>query len=67
MIEIKRCPSTLQEGFETYNPKALKTMFGGKRSVIYWTSILRSFAVEPLWRKLCIEFPCRVCRRNSLQ
>lgn len=31
MIEIKRCPSTLQEGFETYNPKALKTMFGGKK------------------------------------
>lgn len=31
MIEIKRCPSSLQEGYETYSPKALKVLFDGKK------------------------------------
>jgi len=29
MIELKHCPSSLQEGFDTYSPKAIKTLFGG--------------------------------------
>lgn len=29
MIEIKNCPSSLKEGFATYSPKAVKTLFGG--------------------------------------
>lgn len=28
MIEIKSCPSSLSEGFETYSPKAAKALFG---------------------------------------
>ncbi len=28
MIEIKNCPSSLQEGFDTYRPKASKLLFG---------------------------------------
>lgn len=28
MIEIKNCPSSLQEGFTTYSPKAAKKLFG---------------------------------------
>lgn len=31
MTEIKCCPSSLQEGYDTYSPKALKTLFGGKK------------------------------------
>ncbi len=31
MIEIEHCPSTLKEGFKTYSPKALKTLFDGKK------------------------------------
>ncbi|MBR1668239.1 MAG: HipA domain-containing protein [Bacteroidaceae bacterium] len=30
MIEIKVCPSTLQEGFDTYSPAARKQLFDGK-------------------------------------
>lgn len=29
MTEIKSCPSLLLEGFNTYSPKATKTLFGG--------------------------------------
>lgn len=29
MTEIKNCPSLLAEGFNTYSPKAIKTLFGG--------------------------------------
>lgn len=29
MIEIKNCPSSLQKGYDTYSPKAIKTLFGG--------------------------------------
>ena len=29
MIEIKNCPSLLVEGFNTYSPKAIKTLYGG--------------------------------------
>ena len=28
MIEIKNCPSSLLEGFDTYSPKATKLLFG---------------------------------------
>lgn len=31
MIEIKCCPSTLAEGYDTYSPQAVKRLFGGKR------------------------------------
>ncbi len=31
MIDIKNCPSTLLERFDTYSPKALKTLFGGAK------------------------------------
>ncbi len=31
MIEIKNCPSSLQEGFGTYNPKASKLLFGANK------------------------------------
>ncbi|MDE7149968.1 MAG: hypothetical protein K2O01_06135, partial [Bacteroidales bacterium] len=29
MIEIQNCPSSFREGFATYSPKAVKTLFGG--------------------------------------
>lgn len=29
MTEIKNCPSLLIEGFDTYSPKAIKTLFKG--------------------------------------
>lgn len=28
MIEIRNCPSSLIEGFDTYSPKAAKSLFG---------------------------------------
>ncbi len=31
MEDIRNCPSTLQEGFNTYSPKAIRTLFDGKR------------------------------------
>ena len=31
MIDIKNCPSSLQEGFDTYSPKASKLLFGANR------------------------------------
>lgn len=31
MNKQDRCPSTLAEGFETYSPTALKTLFGGRK------------------------------------
>ncbi len=31
MIDIKYCPSTLAEGYDTYSPQAVKRLFGGKR------------------------------------
>lgn len=31
-MDMKVCPSTLQEGFETYSPKARRTLLGGKRA-----------------------------------
>jgi len=31
MIELKNCPSSLQEGFDTYSPQAIKTLFGGTK------------------------------------
>ena len=31
MIEIKNCPSTLAEGFDTYSPHALKSLFNGTK------------------------------------
>ncbi len=30
MIEFSVCPSTLQEGFDTYSPAARKLLFDGK-------------------------------------
>ena len=30
MIELNICPSTLQEGFSTYSPTALKQLFDGQ-------------------------------------
>ena len=31
MMEMKVCPSTLQEGFNTYSPKARRTLLGGQK------------------------------------
>jgi serine/threonine-protein kinase HipA len=31
MIELNICPSTLQEGYTTYSPKALRHLFAGKK------------------------------------
>ena len=31
MIEIKNCPSSLVEGFDTYSPNAAKLLFGGAK------------------------------------
>lgn len=31
MIEVKHCPSTLAQNFDTYSPSALKNMFFGKK------------------------------------
>ena len=31
MVEIKFCPSTLAEGYNTYSPQAVKHLFDGKR------------------------------------
>ena len=31
MIDIKNCPSSLQEGYDTYCPKAIKTLFDGTK------------------------------------
>lgn len=31
MVEIRNCPSSLMEGFDTYSPKAMKTLFGGAK------------------------------------
>lgn len=31
MIEIKNCPSSLQDGFDTYTPKASKLLFGANK------------------------------------
>ncbi|MCH5215246.1 MAG: HipA domain-containing protein [Muribaculaceae bacterium] len=31
MIDLKNCPSSLQEGFDSYSPKALKWLFGGEK------------------------------------
>lgn len=31
MIEIKNCPSSLQEGYDTYGTRSLKTLFGGEK------------------------------------
>lgn len=31
MIEIKNCPSSLQEGFDTYSSKASKQLFGASK------------------------------------
>lgn len=31
MIEIKYCPSTLAEGYNTYSPQAVKRLFDGRR------------------------------------
>lgn len=31
MIEMKYCPSTLAEGYDTYSPQAVKRLFDGKR------------------------------------
>ena len=30
MIELNVCPSTLQEGYSTYSPMALKQLFDGQ-------------------------------------
>lgn len=32
MKEIRYCPSSLAEGFNTYSPKAVKLLFGGRRA-----------------------------------
>ena len=32
MMEIKVCPSTLQEGFDTYSPKARRTLLGSRKA-----------------------------------
>lgn len=29
MMNIHNCPSSLAEGYETYSPKSIKTLFGG--------------------------------------
>ena len=31
MTEINRCPSTLADGYSSYSPKALKSLFFGKK------------------------------------
>lgn len=31
-MDIKVCPSTLQEGFDTYSPKARKSLLGGRKA-----------------------------------
>lgn len=31
-MDIKVCPSTLQEGFETYSPKARRSLLGGRKA-----------------------------------
>ena len=30
MVEIKFCPSTLAEGYNTYSPQAVKRLFDGR-------------------------------------
>lgn len=30
-MEIKKCPAYLRDGYDTYSPKALKTLFGGEQ------------------------------------
>lgn len=37
MIEIKVCPSTLAEGFDSYSPNARKVLFDGKVVTPYLT------------------------------
>lgn len=41
MIDIRYCPSTLAEGFETYSPTAIKRLFDGKKA-----SHLLDFSIE---------------------
>ena len=37
MVEIKYCPSTLAEGYNTYSPQAVKRLFDGKKvSPLRW-------------------------------
>jgi len=43
MIEIKNCPCTLAEGLSSYSPKALKTLFSGKK-----VSPFLDFSIEGL-------------------
>ena len=31
MVEIKYCPSTLAEGYDSYSPQAVKRLFDGKK------------------------------------
>lgn len=31
MVEIRYCPSTLAEGYDTYSPQTVKRLFDGKR------------------------------------
>ena len=31
MEELKFCPSTLKEGYNTYSPEACRKLFGGKQ------------------------------------
>lgn len=35
MKELTICPSTLREGYDTYSPDALKTLFDG-HAVSHW-------------------------------
>lgn len=31
MVEIKYCPSTLAEGYDSYSPQAVKRLFDGRK------------------------------------
>ena len=39
MIELKVCPSTLAEGFDTYSPAARKALFDGKAVSPYFEGL----------------------------
>ena len=60
MIEIKFCPSTLAEGYDTYSPQAVKRLFDGKR-----VSPFLDFNINELKQSDAIVNRYRVCRRSS--
>jgi hypothetical protein len=65
MVEIKCCPSTLAEGYDTYSPQAVKRLFDGKRVSPFLDFNINELSRRMLLSEQCSAYQYLAYKRNS--